>query len=545
MDRSSLLPEEEVKKAGRCGASSNGNLVAVFMVLIAAIGPLTFGYTLGFTSPTTLPMEAGKGAWLYDSIFGTPELASDGTISSADASLFGSLVNVGCMIGALLAGPLTDCMGRKLAIAVAAVPWVGAWAAIGLVPAFGGVLAGRVLSGIATGIISMTVPLYISETAPASMRGALGAVNQLAVTTGIFTVYLLGDLLQTPQQTVFACNVTLDATPPSSQCPKSMTCGASGQCETHLAPWRLLAFIGAGLAGVLLLCALLVLPETPAFLVRKGRARAARKVLGRLRSSDQEADEEFEALMRMQPAAAPTNEAETTTQEMGGVVAATADEAVVVGPANPRGGLCALCSRQARWPLTIGCLLMVIQQFSGINAVIFFSSDILRAAGIDDPNLGGVIVMAVQVMMTFVSVLLMDRAGRRVLLLVSLGGMTLAAAAMGAFHANHEQPSWLALASLIGYIVAFSLGLGAIPWLIMGEIFPNDVRALASSVATLLNWTLSFIITETFDTIRVALGPAVTFFLFAGICLSGGVFVAICVPETKGKTLEEVQALFR
>ena len=124
-------------------------------------------------------------------------------------------------------------------------------------------------------------------------------------------------------------------------------------------------------------------------------------------------------------------------------------------------------------------------------------------------------------------------------------GMAASAAALAAFHLNGQQPTWLALAALVAYIVSFSLGLGAIPWLIMGEIFPGHVRALGSSVATMLNWTCSFVVTETFDYVRLALGPAGTFLGFCAVCVAGFVFVAACVPETKGKSLEEIQALFQ
>jgi predicted MFS family arabinose efflux permease len=158
-----------------------GNTVAVLMVVVAGLGPLTFGYTLGFTSPSTLPMEVGRGPWLYEAVFDKSSLswkAGSSEIDSSESSLFGSLVNVGCMIGAMIAGPLADFAGRKLAIASAAVPWLGAWLLVGFGSSFGPILAGRVLSGIATGVASMTVPLYIAETAPASLRGALGAVNQ-------------------------------------------------------------------------------------------------------------------------------------------------------------------------------------------------------------------------------------------------------------------------------------------------------------------------------------------------------------------------------
>ena len=197
------------------------------------------------------------------------------------------------MLGALLAGPLANTAGRKLAIAAAAVPWMAAWVGIGLGRAFGVMLAARVLSGVAVGIASVTVPVYIAETAPASLRGALGALNQLAVTAGIFLVYLLGYLAQTTQPTIFSAAETA--------CPAQMyNRTAGGVCETELAPWRVLALVGAAVALVLLLSALLVLPETPPFLASKGRAAAARRVLGRLRTSDVEAAEELEAMLRAQ-----------------------------------------------------------------------------------------------------------------------------------------------------------------------------------------------------------------------------------------------------
>merc|ERR1712196_236982 len=145
---------------------------------------------------------------------------------------------------------------------------------------------------------------------------------------------------------------------------------------------------------------------------------------------------------------------------------------------------------------------------------------------------------------TGVSVLLMDRAGRRSLLLVSLTGLTLSAALLAVFFLNHKQPGWLALVSLICYIIAFSLGLGPIPWLIMGEIFPSHVRGLASSLATLTNWTLSYIVTQVFAQVADAMTPQGVFFLFAAICASGVAFVLAAVPETKGKSMAEIEELF-
>ena len=345
----------------------------------------------------------------------------------------------------------------------------------------------------------------------------------------------LGYALEEPRPTTFACT---DATGLINTCPFG-ACAAGGVCSTMLAPWRVLALVGAGVAALLLLCAVLLLPETPNHLVAKGKTTAARRVLARLRSSATEADDEFEALMRKHQAGASVADgaSENNDNEMANPAGEAAEKRA--------GGVRALFAPGVRRPFFVGCMLMVFQQFSGINAVIFFSSSILQSGGIDDPNEGGLIVMAVQVVMTGVAVLLMDRAGRRLLLLVSLGGMTIFAGALAAFHYNGAKPAWLALTSLVGYIVFFSLGLGAIPWLIMGEIFPGHVRALAASAATLLNWCLSFIVTESFASLLSALGPANTFTTFAAVCAVGVGFVALCVPETKGKTFEEIEALFR
>jgi len=533
MDSATLLDTNAPKST----ASSNGNTVAVLMAFVAALGPLVFGYTLGFSSPSSLPMMvAPPGTWTFQAVFSNPSVDwnsdhTSGSVSSAENSLFGSIVNVGAMIGALIAAPLADSAGRKLAIATSAVPFIAAWLLIGLTDVFAAILVGRLLSGIAVGIASMCVPLYISETAPASLRGGLGAVNQFAVTGGILLVYLLGFLLEEKRPTIYSCqNDQGEDTCPFGVCADP----AKDTCDTILSPWRVLAIVGACISGALLVCALLILPETPNHLVAKGKTTAARKVLSRLRSSEAEAEEEYEALLRKQ---ASTTQVSDTAEEMGNFAAAASEPKV--------GGMRGLFSKGVRKQFFVGCMLMVFQQFSGINAVIFFSSSILQSGGIDDPNEGGLIVMAVQVLMTGVAVLLMDRAGRRMLLLISLTGMTLFTGTLAAFYYNDNKPAWLSLTSLVGYIVFFSLGLGAIPWLIMGEIFPGHVRALAASIATLLNWTLSFIVTETFASLLSALGPSVTFTIFGGVCALGICFVVAFVPETKGKTFEEIEALFR
>ncbi|KAL1523320.1 hypothetical protein AB1Y20_018266 [Prymnesium parvum] len=514
-----------------------GSLNAVLFACIAAIGPLIFGYTLGYTSPSDLAMEASSEDHILAASLQSCADKPCG-LSSQEVSVYGSVVNVGCMIGALLGGQLCDLIGRKGTIMVSALPWLGSWVLQGLSGSFAPLLVGRVICGVAVGIASTSVPVFISEMSPTALRGALGAVNQLAVTMGIFLVYLLGDMLAHRQQTIFACNFSTS----HDQCRDVVSdwqCvhGASPSadvCYANLSEWRALAFIGAGLSCALFLGVLLLVPETPAHLVSSGRLEEARRVLSRVRDSPMEVEREFEQLKASSLSSTSADEGGQLT----GFVADAPDEAKKVG------GLRGLMVKGVRQPFAIGCTLMITQQFSGINAVIFYSGDILATTGMEDPNVGGLLVMGIQVVMTFVSVILMDRAGRRPLLLISLGGMTIAATLLAVFYFNGKSPGQLALFSLIMYIVTFSLGLGAIPWLIMGELFPSHVRAAASSVAALFNWLLSFIVTLCFQTVADALTQGGAFLLFAGICLSGFTFVFFLVPETRGKSFDEIAALF-
>ena len=196
-------------------------------------------------------------------------------------------------------------------------------------------------------------------------------------------------------------------------------------------------------------------------------------------------------------------------------------------------------------PLRIALCVMLIQQFSGINAVIFYAGDILGEAGVSNRDLGGAIVMAIQCCATGVACLLVDRLGRRVLLLGSLAGMSLSAVLLALYFSLGDKcPPEVSILALVSYIVSFSLGLGPIPWLLMPEILPLRARGIASSAATCLNWLCAFTVTEFFATINKLLKPQGTFLLFAAVCFAGALYVRVNVPETKGKTLDQVADFF-
>ncbi|XP_077864167.1 solute carrier family 2, facilitated glucose transporter member 8-like [Saccoglossus kowalevskii] len=199
-------------------------------------------------------------------------------------------------------------------------------------------------------------------------------------------------------------------------------------------------------------------------------------------------------------------------------------------------------------PLVISLLLMVFQQFSGINAVMFYTQSIFEGAGFRNGAYAAVIVGAVQVVFTCVCAILMDKAGRKMLLILAGIGMTVSAGTFGLYYQlktpSGNDLSGLSLSSMIVYIISFSLGWGAIPWLIMSEIFPSRARGAASGIATLVNWTCAFIVTLTFSDMMDSLTEQGTFWFFGGVCFVATLFVVIFVPETKGRTLEEIEARF-
>lgn len=197
----------------------------------------------------------------------------------------------------------------------------------------------------------------------------------------------------------------------------------------------------------------------------------------------------------------------------------------------------------------ISLALMLFQQFSGINAVIFYTQPIFDSAGSTlDPALCSIIVGVVQVVMTVTSALLIEKAGRRILLLQSSIVMGLCLIMLGVYFHMKANPdvdvtniSFIPLGSVVLFIVSFSLGFGPIPWMMMGELFANDVKGIASAIAVMFNWTLVFIITKSFDSMQSAWGSDRTFWFFAMFMVVGTIFVFIKVPETKGKTNAQIQ----
>lgn len=279
---------------------------------------------------------------------------------------------------------------------------------------------------------------------------------------------------------------------------------------------------------VSLIVGLLFIPESPRWLAKAGKKEELSLCLQKLRGKD------F-----------------NTTQEIADIQAAM--EAL---NALPSVKLSDLKERKLSRPLVAGIGLMVLQQFSGINAFMLYSSGIFATAGVSNPDIASVALGTLQVFMTLAAAGLMDKAGRRILLMISAGGMALSCFLVGfSFYLRTLQPEKmsealdtficeLALVSLLVYIATFSLGIGAIPWIIMSEIFPAHVKGIAGSVATLVNWFCAYAITMIFNYMLLwsAIG---SFWLFAAECIGTVIFVAMFVPETRGRTLEQIEASFK
>ncbi len=390
-------------------------------------------------------------------------------------------VLVGATVGAIFAGSLSDHFGRKRMIVIVAVLFgLGA-----LLSAAAGslwvLLASRGLVGVAIGVASMLTPLYLAEMAPAEKRGAIVSLNQFCITLGILLSYVVDF-------------------------------GLAGVAEG----WRWM--LGLGLVpGVVLGVGMLFLPESPRWLAAHGRMPEAEQALRAMRGG------------------------QDISAELGDL------RQDVLRRDVKESFWSVLQQKSARRPLIVGLGLAVFQQVTGINTVIYFAPTLFQSAGFESASasiLATAGVGVVNVVMTVIAIRLLDRAGRRPLLLTGLTvmGVSLVALAAAFFAGQSELLGIVTIVALAVYVGGFAIGLGPVFWLLISEIFPLAVRGRGMSAAAVANWGSNLIVTLVFLDLIQWLSTGGTFLLFAVLTAGAFIFTFRLVPETKGRSLEQIEA---
>jgi sugar porter (SP) family MFS transporter len=395
-----------------------------------------------------------------------------------------SAVTAGALVSAMVAGVLADRSGRRLTNIAAGIVFAVASLLCAVANSVSTLIAGRFLVGCGIGLTSVGGPMYIAEASPARIRGTFVSLFQLAVTVGILLAYIAAALLA-----------------PS-------------------AAWRWMLGLAA-LPGLLLAVGMFFMPESPRWLVKQGHRADARAVLAQID---------------------PHGNPDAALAQLEHDLAA-----------EGQGTWTELLRRTLRPALVVGIGLAVFQQVTGINAVIYYAPQIFQAAGFrsDLTSLAATTgIGIINVLATFIAIWLVDRAGRKPLLIAGVLGMVTTLTVLGlAFRdAGSGTTGNLGLITavcLAAYIVFFAFSLGPIVWLMISEIYPLRNRAQAMAVSTAANWGANFLVSLTFPILTYRLGSSHTFLIYAALGVVTLIFVIARVPETKGKTLEEISALWR
>ena len=397
------------------------------MGLIVPLGGLLFGYNTAVISSALIFLKL------------------DFNLTILQQEMLVSIILIGALLGASVAGMLSDRLGRKPVIILSDVFFIIGGLTLFLADDLFALLLGRFIAGIGVGLASVTVPLYLAELSPSKNRGALVTLNQLAITLGILLAYFVG-LLESGEQS-----------------------------------WRIIFGLSI-VPAMIQLFGMFLLPETPNYL--------------------------------------------STTKERGSKNTAFFKKAMAGA-------------------LIVGLGLAILQQITGINTVIYYANQIFRLAGFEAGTSAiwaSIGVGSINVIATLFSVWLLDRVGRRPLLLVGMAGMTLSLIVLATtFWLDIPSESLLSVISLMLYVATFAIGIGPVAWLIISEIYPHQIRGRAMSLAIFANWVSNYIVSLTFLTLIEKITSAGAFFLYAAVCGFALYFVYRFVPETKGKTLKQIE----
>ena len=490
--------------------------------VIAAMGGLLFGYDL---------LVIGGAKPFYESYFGiynNPWM--QGWVMSSAV--------VGCLIGVLLAGTLADLFGRKKLLLLAAVMFTATAIGMALSDSVTTFCTFRIVGGMGIGLASALSPMFIAEISPRQYRGRFVSFNQLTIVIGILTAQIVNLIIAdfvapslTPQEiTVSLKDVDTQA---RAKIAEAKDRGANDQeidriqkeSNTQRADlllgswngqwgWRCMFGAGAFPAGLFLLLMFFV-PESPRWLVKNGKSSKARSILANV-GGDNYADEEIRDIEQ------------TISSDTQGQVRFSE-----------------LLEHRMFPVLALGIFLAVFQQWCGINVIFYYAEEVFRSAGYEVSGLMFNIVITgiINLVFTFVAIATVDRLGRRPLMLLGAGGLAVVYAVLGyCYFVGMTGPVMLVLVLCV--LACFAMTLGPMVWVVLAEIFPNRIRGAAMSVAVASLWIANFVLAQTFPILNGALGTSGTFWIYGGICAVSFVVIFLKLPETKGKSLEEIEAIF-
>eukprot|EP00035_Acanthoeca_spectabilis_P039500 m.62789 g.62789 ORF g.62789 m.62789 type:complete len:600 (+) comp9629_c0_seq1:357-2156(+) len=484
----------------------------------AAIGGFLFGYDIGVISGAIL------------------QLRDEFSLSDAEAEAVVSSLLVGAVVASATGGYVCDAMGRRNAIVANAGLFVVSALWLALSTSIAMLIAARVLVGYAVSLSAIAECVYLSEIAPASRRGQLVSLNELGITVGIVSAY--------------AVNVALIDTP-------------SG--------WRLMFGVAAIPAGIQLV-GMTLLPKSPRWLLMRGRQNDAVAALQKFRVCDDSMHELLTPLSEVNDSAEGNNE--TLSDPIRSEIATILASISAQGETHLLDLLRVPVLRKALW---IGCVLVILQQLTGQPSILYYGTVLLRQAGFQtrrQASLANLGIGALKALSTVAAILTVDRLGRRRLLLIGTAVMTLSLLVLAAvltvyapppaswhnatldvasddFNVSteydaepmSEEVKWTTVGSLAAYVCAYSFSYGPVVWLLLSETFPDNIRARAIAIATLLNNGANFAVSASFLTLLTAMGIGGLCLLYAAVCVVAAIFISLCVPETKGASLEQVQAI--
>ncbi len=417
-------------------------------------------------------------------------IEKDFDTSTTTLEIITSWVTLGALVGALIAGVTADRFGRRATVIAAGVLFIGGALVEAVAPGSAVLVIGRLIVGFAVGIASVAAPLYAAEMAPTHLRGRFVSGYQLGITFGIFIAYLVDELLDAGD-------------------------------------WRVMLGASA-VVGVVLIVLILPLPDTPRWYLKAGRRDDARAALVKV-AGDPDPD-------------------------------ATIAEQVAAEDGERQASWGVAFSQRWRKPLMVGVGLAVFQQITGINAIIYYADKIFDAAGFETVAQQTAAttwaVGAVNVLATLIAVAFVDKLGRKPLLLAGLIGMGLSLTAVGVSFLELGDVSLagssqkvsaagtLTLVALVVYIASFAFSMGPVVWTIINEIYPREVRGRMVSIATAVNWFSAWLVSQFFLSLVNAIGEPATFWLFASLCGIAFLWIWRKVPETKGRSLEEIEQMW-